>query len=39
VVVRGLTRDDVRCLRVSPNVSDTRADLDHFFEALDAVLA
>jgi len=39
VVVRGFTRDDIRCLRVSPNVSDTEADLDRLFEGLTAVLS
>ena len=38
VVVRGFTRDDIRCLRISPNVSDTRADLDLLFKALDTIL-
>jgi selenocysteine lyase/cysteine desulfurase len=38
VVVRGFVRDDIRCLRVSPNVIDSEADLDRFFSALEAVL-
>jgi hypothetical protein len=38
VVVRGFVRNDIRCLRVSPNVIDSEADLDRFLAAFERVL-
>lgn len=39
IVVRGFSRDEIQCLRVSPNVIDNEADLDRFFAALGQVLS
>lgn len=38
IVVRGFDRDEIHCLRVSPNVIDDEADLDRFIDALRSIL-